>query len=204
MPNTGLCYVISLTYVCRMSEENHMDPSPLGIDALMEKLHELKGEAYWKQLKAITERKEFKPVEKGIYSAAGTEGPDYPNLLDAAKKAVAQGYQAFILPNPKAFRSADLILERKGFYRMYDVKTISGKTSIDNRLLDSIGQSDRVLFLLTTDVNPRLFGANIKKYFEINPVAKEVLIFKNKETISITRQETAKKTFIRDFWKNLL
>lgn len=41
-----------------------------GIDADMERLKELEGEAYWKQLKEITERREFKKVEKNIFSAA--------------------------------------------------------------------------------------------------------------------------------------
>ena len=39
-----------------------------------------------------------------------------------------------LLPNPIAIRSADFIFERKGVYKMFDLKTISGKNSIDNRL----------------------------------------------------------------------
>lgn len=66
-----------------MGQESHTAPFAKGIAAEMELLHELEGEAYWKQLKAITERKEFKPVEKGIYSAAGDSKKDlYSGFLE--------------------------------------------------------------------------------------------------------------------------
>ena len=34
---------------------------------------------------------------------------------------------------------------RKGFTRMYDLKTISGKASVSNRLAESVGQTNRVI-----------------------------------------------------------
>ena len=184
-----------------MGQESHTAPFAKGIAAEMELLHELEGEAYWKQLKAITERNEFKPVENGIYSAAGKKNPDFPNLLEASRKAVAQGYRVYILPNPKGFKSADLILERKGFYRMYDVKTISGKASIDNRLFDSIGQSDRVIILLNTNVNPRFLSEDIRKYFEYFEKAKEVIVFKGGKTIVVSRATAFSNGFQARFRK---
>lgn len=171
-----------------------------GIAADMERLHELEGEAYWKQLKAITERKEFKRVKKGIFSAAGESDPDYRNLLDAAKKAVEQGFKSFILPNPKGFRSADLILERKGFYRMYDVKTITGKTSVGNRLKESIGQSQRVILSINADINPRILASDITNFFEQSD-AKEVMIFKGGKNLVINREYALSRDFMVRFRK---
>ena len=55
------------------------------------------------------------------------------------------GYQVYILPNPKGLRTPDFMLERKGIYRVYDLKTIIGKNSAVNRLRESIGQANRVL-----------------------------------------------------------
>ena len=173
-----------------------------GIGADMERLKELEGEAYWKQLKAITERREFKKVEKNIFSAAGNNDPDFQNLLSAAKKSVLQGYKAFILPNPKGFRSADLILERKGLYRMYDVKTISGTNSIGSRLFDSIGQSNSVILSINTTINPRLLSADLKKYFEANSEAKEVMILKGKKRIVVTREYALSNGFEARFRKD--
>ena len=38
-----------------------------------------------------------------------------------------------MLPNPKHPRTADFIFERKGVYKMFDLKTISGRKSADNQ-----------------------------------------------------------------------
>ena len=172
-----------------------------GIAAEMERLHDLQGEAYWKQLKAITERGEFKRLEKNIFSAAGKDDPDYQNLLSAAQKAVSHGFKAYILPNPQGFRSADLILERKGFYRMYDVKTISGANSVGSRLHDSIGQSNSVILSINTTVNPRLLASDLKKFFETNDEATEVMIFKGKKRYSVTRENALSRGFEARFRK---
>ena len=44
------------------------------------------------------------------------------------------------LPNPHGDRTPDFIIERRGIYRVYDLKTISGESSAINRLKESIGQ----------------------------------------------------------------
>ena len=68
-------------------------------------------------------------------------------LLDAARKAVAHGNKVYILPKPKVIRTADFIFENKGVYKMYDLKTIHGKASVINHLLESVGQTIHVLVL---------------------------------------------------------
>lgn len=102
-------------------------------------------------LKEITQQKAFTPLESdsNIYIIDGMQGDDYDNLLNAARKAVEHGYRVFILPNPKGIRTADYIFERKGVYRLYDLKTIQGKASVDNRLKESIGQSNRILLIIS-------------------------------------------------------
>ena len=39
--------------------------------------------------------------EECIFSTGGERSEDFPNLLDAARKAVGLGYKVYILPNPK-------------------------------------------------------------------------------------------------------
>ena len=68
--------------------------------------------------------------------------------LSDARKAVEHGYRVFILPNPKGIRTADFIFERKGVYKMFDLKTISGRNFVDNRLKESIGQTNHVVWTL--------------------------------------------------------
>ena len=55
------------------------------------------------------------------------------------------------------------------------------------QLLDSIGQTNRVLLNMTTDYNARLLSSEIKAYFEANEQAVEVLIFRGKKSKSVSR-----------------
>ena len=103
------------------------------------------------------------------------------------------------MPNPKAIRTADFIFERKGLYRMYDLKTVQGKSSIMNRLAESIGQTNHVLLNMATNYNGRLLAVQIKRYFELNPMAAEVLIFKGGQAISIKRGFALSKLFVLSF-----
>ena len=105
----------------------------------------------------------------------------------------------FILPNPKDTRTPDFIFEQKGNCKVYDLKTISGKASVSNRLFESIGQSNRVLLNMTVDYNARLLASDIKSYFETNQDAVEVLIFKGKKMISINRFDLRGPMFNRIF-----
>ena len=160
------------------------------------RLHVLRGIGFSRQLQSITMRKEFHLVkgEMCIYTAISENDDDFPSLLNAAQRAVTHGYRVFILPNPKGIRTADFIFERKGIYRMYDLKTIQGKTSIINRLAESIGQTNHVLLNMATTYNGRLLATQIKRYFEMNPQASEVLIFKGGQAISVKRGYALDKT----------
>ena len=169
------------------------------LDTLLRDLHTCRGSGFINQLKLIAGHSSFTSIqdEINIYSAGGENSDDYPNLLNAARKAVEHGYKVFILPNPKGFRTPDFIFEQKGNYKLYDLKTITGKSSVSNRLVESIGQSNRVLLNMAVDYNTRLLVADIKKYFEINTNAIEVLIFKGKKAVSIDRHIALHPAFYR-------
>ena len=84
---------------------------------------------------------------------------------------------------------------------MYDLKTVSGKGSVETQLLDSIGQSNRILLNISSNYNARLLAADIKSYFESNRHAVEVLIFKGNKTISVNRYNIQSPMFYRRFRK---
>ena len=172
-----------------------------GITEELAKLKELRGSDFVKQLKAIAARKEFHSLitAPGIYTVGGENDADFQRLLDAAHKAVNLGYKVYLLPNPHDFRTAVFIFERKGNYAMYDLKTVHGKGSVDSQLLDSIGQANRVLLNMTTEYNPRLLAKSIRRYFERNTNAVEVMIMKGKQTISVIREDTIGPSYIRNF-----
>lgn len=170
----------------------------------LQELHYLKGARFINQLKLITYCGEFHPVEgeTNIYSAVGEESDDYENQLSAARKAVENGYCVFILPNPKGIRTADFIFERKGVYKMFDLKTISGKNSVGNRLKESVGQTNCVLLNLLCLYNVRNLTLEIKRYFELSSDAQEILIFLGKKEISIKRNIATSKGFLKMMMNN--
>ena len=167
----------------------------------LQELHYLKGAQFINQLKLIIYYGEFHPVEgeTNIYSAISEQSDDFDNLINAARKAVEHGYRVYILPNPKGIRTADFIFERKGVYKLFDLKTITGKNSVENRLLESVDQTNRVLLHMTADYNLGTLARSIKRYFELNPYAREVLVYKGKKQISVTRKSLEDTNFFRTF-----
>ena len=174
-----------------------------GFATELQELHSLKGAQFINQLKLIVFLGEFHPVEgdTNIFSAISEQSDDFDNLINAARKAVEHGYNVYILPNPRNCRTADFIFEKKGLYKMYDLKTVYGKGSVGTQLFDSIGQTNRILLNMTTDYNARLLAADIKSYFESNRDAVEVLIFKGNKAITVKRGLACNPDFNRIFRK---
>ncbi len=142
--------------------------------------------------------------EKDIFSVGGENGEDYDNLMNAARKAVEHGYRVFLLPNPKGIRTADFIFERKGIYKMFDLKTITGKSSVSTRLMESIGQTNHVVLNMATDYDPRLLAKDIQAYFERNRDAREVLILKGLKFLSVSRRFVEGNDYVKMFMKRYL
>ena len=176
------------------------------LNTLLEDLHVAFGSGFVYTLKQITSHNEFKQLEgeTEIYAGGGENSEDFANLINAARKAVEHGYRVYILPNPKNIRTADFIFERKGVYKMFDLKTIMGKSSAENRLLESIGQTNHVLLNMATDYEPRLLAKDVKTYFEVNKNAREVLIIKGNKFLSVSRQFVEGKDYFKMFIKRFL
>ena len=81
------------------------------------------------------------------------------------------------------------------------MKTVHGKASVGTQLLDSIGQTNRVLLNMQSDYNARLLAADIKTYFETNQDALEVLIFKGRKVLPVNRIQVQSPDFNRVFRK---
>ena len=170
------------------------------------KLNVLQGADFVGQLKLIASRKEFHPLasDPDIFIVGGENDSDFHNLLNAAKKAGEHGYKVYILPNPHDFRTADFIFERKNVFKLFDLKTISGKSIVGSRLIESIGQANRVLLNMTIDYSPSSLARSIKMYFEKSDEALEVLIFKGKKMVSITRDLTLSPQYYNIFMKRYI
>ena len=167
----------------------------------LRKLHELSGAEYSRQVERIALSGVFHPLENeiDIYTPGVIKNDDYQNQLIAARKAVEFGYKVYILPTPKGSRTPDFILEKKNTFRVYDLKTIFGKSSVGQDLIDSIGQCNRILLNMTRDYNTRSLAFDIKQYFQVNENAVEVLIFKGGKRISVTRFLIKNPSFFKMF-----
>ena len=178
-----------------------MEEHPNDIAQELALLHTLSGAAYSRKVEQIARRSEFHPIEgeKDIFTAIGEHMQDYQNLIRAARKAVGHGYRVYLLPNPKGIRSADFIFERKGTFRIYDLKTVTGKASVRNRLLESIGQANQVVLNMATNYNARQLAKDLMYYFHINTSAIEVLIFKGSSLFLVKRMMLADKDFVKKF-----
>ena len=157
----------------------------------LKKLHELSGAEYSRQVERIALSGVFHPLkdEVDIYTPGVLKNDDFQNQLVAARKAVEFGYKVYILPTPRKTqsRTPDFILEKKNTFRVYDLKTIFGKKSVGQDLLDSIGQCNRVLLNMQSEYNTRLLVSDIKRYFDANPDGVEVMIFKGMKKIHVNR-----------------
>ena len=173
------------------------------ITSELAKLHKLTGAEFSRQIERIALRKEFHPLDtdKDIFSVGGQKCDDYQNLLSAARKAVEFGFTVYLLPNPKEIRTPDFILSKKGIYRTYDLKTIFGKSSVGDSLIDSIGQCNRILLNIQIDYNTRSLAFEIKRYFEINEKAIEVLVFKGRRHFSVKRLTVGRSDYLTIFKK---
>ena len=72
---------------------------------------------------------------------------------------------------------------------------------METQLLDSIGQTNRVILNMLSDYNARLLASEIKAYFESNQDALEVLIFKGKKVLPVNRIQVQSPDFNRVFRK---
>ena len=173
------------------------------IAAELARLHELAGADYSRQVERIARRREFYPLkgEDSIFAVGGESGEDFLNLVVAARKLVLHGYAVYILPNPKGPRTADYILERKCNFKIYDLKTITGRSSVDNRLSESAGQTNRVILNITVDYKAGKLARSIIRYFERYSEGKEVMVLKGNKKITVTRQMALGKDFVIAFSK---
>ena len=97
--------------------------------------------------------------------------------------------------------TADFIFEKKGIFRLYDLNTVYGKSSVGQNLLDSIGQCNRIVLNITREYNTRSLAYAIKRYFEINDNAIEVLVIKGHKRVSVKRAMAISDTFFAMFRK---
>lgn len=167
-----------------------------------------------KDIKQIEKDKNYKPYEPNIYTPVYKDGKDpdeddFDDKISFAREAVKKGYRVWLLNKTKVdgVKNPDLLLERKGIYKLYDHKRIRSIKSLTAELDDSATQAPRVIIKNTdNNDNPRTIILAISRYFVDHPNAKEVIICQGKRMVSVDRvfcnrdERRLVKDFIR-LWK---
>ncbi len=122
-----------------------------------------------------------------------------PNNLQIAQKFVANGYDVFLLSNPKGTKSADFIIRKRNCLYYVEGKTSSGGSALSVRLNDGAKQADRIAINFIQIPSFHEIYTQIKKGFECNPNVKEYFIFKGSRLILISKKMVESKRFDINF-----
>ena len=124
-----------------------------------------------------------------------------PNNLQIAQKFVANGYDVFLLSNPRGTKSADFIIRKKNILFYVEGKTSSGGSALSVRLSEGAKQADRIVINLTNYSKLKRLAENIKATFIQNPSLRELLIFKGLILIQIDRYLITSKDYSKIIFK---
>ncbi|MBP5370972.1 MAG: hypothetical protein J6Y55_03500 [Bacteroidales bacterium] len=141
----------------------------------------------------FTELKRLSLAENKIYTLYTNQYDEIlktgetPNNLQIAQKFVSNGYDVFLLSNPKATKSADFIIRQKNKVFYVEGKTSSGGSALSVRLSDGAKQADRIAVNFYTYPALKDLLAEIQFVFERNSNLKQVILFKGSRLISVER-----------------
>ncbi|MBR5433010.1 MAG: hypothetical protein IK117_01080 [Bacteroidales bacterium] len=126
---------------------------------------------------------------------------EVPNNLQIAQKFVANGYDVFLLSNPKATKSADFIIRKRNCLYYVEGKTSTGGSSIEHRFEKGATQADRIAINLTGAPKIKQLAENIKTAFFENPELRIIFFFKGTFLIEIDRYLVYSKDFSTKMFK---
>ena len=156
---------------------------------------------------AFTELKRLSMAENKIFTLYTNQYDEIlktgetPNNLQIAQKFVANGYDVFLLSNPKGTKSADFIIRKRNCLYYVEGKTSTGGGALSTQLEDGAKQADRIVINLIGKRRGKSFLSEIKSAFEANENLQVVYIFKASQLIFIKRNDALSKTFLQDFFK---
>lgn len=124
---------------------------------------------------------------------------EIPNNLQIAQKFVMNGYDVFLLSNPKGTKSADFIIRKRNCLYYVEGKTSSGGSSLVHRFEKAAGQADRIAVNFTQIPSFHDIYTQVKKGFEHNQNVKDFFIFKGSRLILISKKMAESKRFDINF-----
>ncbi|MBR5433404.1 MAG: hypothetical protein IK117_03110 [Bacteroidales bacterium] len=153
----------------------------------------------------FTELQRFSTAEYKIYTLYTNQYDEIlktgeiPNNLQIAQKFVANGYDVFLLSNPKATKSADFIICKRNCLYYVEGKTSTGGSSIEHRFEKGATQADRIVVNFIGVPQTSKITDLTQKVFFSNTTLTELIFFKGRRMIVITRTDCIAKDFAKRF-----
>lgn len=114
---------------------------------------------------------------------------EMPKNLALAKKALAHGYDVYLLTNPNDIKSADFLFEKKNKIFYVEGKTATGKNSLIHNLNSGATQSERVAVDIVGNKNTRYIFGVIKQAFNQEKTLQEIILFKGGKMVNVARHD---------------
>jgi hypothetical protein len=127
--------------------------------------------------------------------------PEYSDNMNAAKSLNNTGFDVYMIPKLSGAKSPDFILKKGNQVYLYELKTIYGKNSVENRLNSGAEQSDRIILNIVGNVTSRNAGDAIQKFYLKNPQIKEIKVLLGGKMIDIRYGQVREAKFIDSFMK---
>ncbi len=155
----------------------------------------------------FTELKRLSLAENKIYTLYTNQYDEIlktgetPNNLQIAQKFVSNGYDVFLLSNPKATKSADFIIRKRICLYYVEGKTSSGGSSLVHRFENGAEQADKIAinFIGYPKTSEIIEIINSTFYNQAN--VSELFLFKGKRLITVSRDFCNSKHFENDFYR---
>jgi hypothetical protein len=137
---------------------------------------------------------------KKFYTIKTTDkSTEYSDNLNGARALMRDGYNVYMLHNPKGVTSGDYILEKGKNLYYVELKTIYGQNSLENRLDRGSVQADRLVLNMVGNVDSRYVGNTIKKFYLRNPQVKEIKVLLGGKPIVVVWKTVKKRDFLKTF-----
>ena len=123
---------------------------------------------------AFTELKRLSMAENKIFTLYTDQFDEIlktgeiPNNLQIAQKFVENGYDVFLLSNPKATKSADFIIRTRNCLYYVEGKTSSGGSSLVHRFEKGAEQADRIAVNFIGKINVNILTLELINTFVQN------------------------------------
>ncbi|MBP5371678.1 MAG: hypothetical protein J6Y55_07135 [Bacteroidales bacterium] len=155
----------------------------------------------------FAELQRFSTVENKIFTLYANQyneilkKGELPSNLQIAQKFVTNGYDVFLLSNPRTTKSADFIVRKRNSLFYIEGKTSSGGKALETRLKEGLKQSNRIAINFVDIPNTNYLIEIVKNLFFCNTNILELILFKGHRMITVTGKDCRAKKFERTFKK---